>query len=129
MIPPFAGMEVGIVFALIGAIVGEYLGANEGLGNLVVVSLNALNAPELFGVIILLAGLGIALGLVFLIVPGIVLCGIICAYAVGVAIVRKVPRQKFAIGELLRRTGRGRQQDGHRRRADEEPVEGTSDHA
>lgn len=54
----FAGMEVGIVFALIGAIVGEYLGANEGLGNLVVVSLNALNAPQLFAVIILLAALG-----------------------------------------------------------------------
>jgi NitT/TauT family transport system permease protein len=54
----FAGMEVGIVFALIGAIVGEYLGANEGLGNLVVVSLNALDAPRLFAVIILLAALG-----------------------------------------------------------------------
>src|SRR5690606_1173255 len=27
----FAGMEVGIVFAVIGAIVGEYLGGNEGL--------------------------------------------------------------------------------------------------
>ena len=54
----FAGMEVAIVFALIGAIVGEYLGANEGLGNLVVVSLNALDAPRLFAVIILLAALG-----------------------------------------------------------------------
>ena len=54
----FAGMEVGIVFALIGAIVGEYLGGNEGLGYMVVVSLNALDAPRLFAVIILLAGLG-----------------------------------------------------------------------
>ena len=54
----FAGMEIGIVFALIGAIVGEYLGGNEGLGYLVVVSLNALDAPQLFAVIILLAALG-----------------------------------------------------------------------
>lgn len=54
----FAGMEVGIVFALIGAIVGEFLGANEGLGNLVVSSLNSLDAPQLFAVIILLAALG-----------------------------------------------------------------------
>ena len=61
----FAGMEVGIVFALIGAIVGEYLGANEGLGNLVVASLNALDAPQLFAVIILLAVLGS--GLYFLV--------------------------------------------------------------
>ena len=54
----FAGMEVGIVFAVIGAIVGEYLGGNEGLGYMVVVSLNSLNAPQLFAIIILLAGLG-----------------------------------------------------------------------
>ena len=54
----FAGMEVGIVFALIGAIVGEYLGGNEGLGYMVVVSLNALDAPQLFAVIVLLAALG-----------------------------------------------------------------------
>ncbi len=54
----FAGMEVGIVFALIGAIVGEYLGGNEGLGYMVVVSLNSLDAPQLFAVIVLLAALG-----------------------------------------------------------------------
>lgn len=57
----FAGMEVGIVFALIGAIVGEYLGGNEGLGYMVVVSLNALDAPRLFAVIVLLAVLGLVL--------------------------------------------------------------------
>jgi NitT/TauT family transport system permease protein len=57
----FAGMEVGIVFAIIGAIVGEYLGGSQGLGYMVVVSLNALNAPELFAVIILLAALGYVL--------------------------------------------------------------------
>ncbi|MQA09906.1 MAG: ABC transporter permease subunit [Pseudonocardiaceae bacterium] len=54
----FAGMEVGIVFALIGAIVGEYLGGSQGLGFLVVETLNALDGPRLFGVIILLAFLG-----------------------------------------------------------------------
>ncbi|MGY0388254.1 ABC transporter permease [Nocardioides sp. WG-D5] len=57
----FAGMEVGIVFAVIGTIVGEYLGGSEGLGYLVVVTLNQLNAPELFAVIILLSALGLAL--------------------------------------------------------------------
>jgi NitT/TauT family transport system permease protein len=54
----FAGAEVGIVFAVIGAIVGEYLGANQGLGFLVVASLNALDAPSLYAVIVLLAVLG-----------------------------------------------------------------------
>jgi NitT/TauT family transport system permease protein len=57
----FAGMEVAVVFAVIGAIVGEYLGGNEGLGYLVVVSLNSLDAPSLFAVILLLAVLGCAL--------------------------------------------------------------------
>jgi NitT/TauT family transport system permease protein len=57
----FAGMEVGIVFAIIGTIVGEYLGGSEGLGYLVVRTLNELNAPELFAVIILLSALGLLL--------------------------------------------------------------------
>ena len=54
----FAGAEVAIVFSVIGAIVGEYLGGSEGLGYLVVSSLNALDAPRLFAVILLLAVLG-----------------------------------------------------------------------
>ena len=60
----FAGMEVAIVFAVIGAVVGEFLGGSEGLGYLVVVSLNALDAPQLFAVILLLAALGCLLYLV-----------------------------------------------------------------
>ncbi|WP_066942633.1 ABC transporter permease [Microtetraspora fusca] len=56
-----AGMEVGIVFAIIGTIVGEYLGGSEGLGYLVVVTLNALDAPQLFAVIILLSVIGLAM--------------------------------------------------------------------
>lgn len=57
----FAGMEIGIVFAIIGAVVGEYLGGNQGLGYLIVVSLNSLNAQQLFAVIIVLTLLGFAL--------------------------------------------------------------------
>jgi NitT/TauT family transport system permease protein len=57
----FAGMEVGIVFAIIGTIVGEYLGGSEGLGYLVVRTLNELNAPALFATIILLSVLGLLL--------------------------------------------------------------------
>ena len=57
----FAGMEVAIVFSVIGAVVGEFLGGSEGLGYLVVRTLNDLDAPALFAVIILLAVLGFAL--------------------------------------------------------------------
>ncbi|MBX6389820.1 MAG: ABC transporter permease [Frankia sp.] len=54
----FAGAEVGIVFAVIGAIVGEYLGGSQGLGYLVVARLNSIDAAGLFAVIVLLALLG-----------------------------------------------------------------------
>jgi NitT/TauT family transport system permease protein len=57
----FAGMEIGIVFAIIGSVVGEYLGGNEGLGYLIVVSLNALNAEQLFAVIMILTLIGFGL--------------------------------------------------------------------
>jgi len=60
----FAGAEVAIVFAVIGAIVGEYLGGSEGLGHQVVTSLNSLDAPTLFAVIVLLAVLGSLLYLI-----------------------------------------------------------------
>jgi NitT/TauT family transport system permease protein len=56
-----AGMEIGIVFAIIGAVVGEYLGGNEGMGYLITTSLNELNAERLFGVILVLTLMGFAL--------------------------------------------------------------------
>lgn len=57
----FAGMETAIVLAVIGTIVGEYLGGNEGLGYMVVRTLNELNAPALFAVILMLASVGLAM--------------------------------------------------------------------
>ena len=62
----FAGMEIGIVFAIIGAVVGEYLGGNQGLGYLIVLYLNALNARQLFAVIVILTLIGFALFLAVL---------------------------------------------------------------
>ena len=54
----FAGLRIAAGLSVIGAIVGEYLGGSEGLGYLVVASLNALDAPRLFAVIVLLAIVG-----------------------------------------------------------------------
>ena len=62
----FAGMEIGIVFAIIGAVVGEYLGGNQGLGYLIVLYLNALNAKQLFAVIVILTLIGFVLFLAVL---------------------------------------------------------------
>jgi NitT/TauT family transport system permease protein len=56
-----AGMEVGIVFAVVGAVVGEYLGGDQGLGYRIVTSLNNLEAETLFAVIIVLTLFGFLL--------------------------------------------------------------------
>ncbi|MEO3388625.1 ABC transporter permease [Mesorhizobium sp. CAU 1741] len=55
------GMEVGIVLATIGAIVGEYLGGSQGLGYMAVATLNAFDVKAMFGVIMLLTALGLIL--------------------------------------------------------------------
>jgi NitT/TauT family transport system permease protein len=56
-----AGMEVGIVFAVVGAVVGEYLGGDQGLGYRIVTSLNNLQAETLFAVILVLTIFGFLL--------------------------------------------------------------------
>jgi NitT/TauT family transport system permease protein len=54
-----AGAEIGIVFAIIGAVLGEYLGGDKGLGFLIVQDLNNLNADVLYAVIVVLTVLGL----------------------------------------------------------------------
>jgi NitT/TauT family transport system permease protein len=54
-------MEVGIVFAVVGAVVGEYLGGDQGLGYRIVTSLNNLEAETLFAVIFVLTLFGFLL--------------------------------------------------------------------
>jgi NitT/TauT family transport system permease protein len=56
-----AGMEVGIVLSLIGAVVGEYLGGSTGLGHLLVASLNDYKVGAMFAVITLLTLVGFSL--------------------------------------------------------------------
>jgi NitT/TauT family transport system permease protein len=55
------GMEVGIVLATIGAIVGEYLGGSQGLGYMAIATLNAFDVERMFAVIALLTILGLLL--------------------------------------------------------------------
>ncbi|SHL53851.1 NitT/TauT family transport system permease protein [Pseudonocardia thermophila] len=60
----FAGTEVGVVMAVIGAIVGEFLAGDHGWGYLTVAMLNNFQIPQLFAVIILLTALGFAMHIV-----------------------------------------------------------------
>ena len=60
----FAGLDVAIVFSVLGAIVGEFVGAQQGLGNLILQFNFALDIAGVFAVLILLSLLGVALHLV-----------------------------------------------------------------
>jgi NitT/TauT family transport system permease protein len=55
------GMEVGIILAMIGAVVGEFLAGTQGLGHMAVAALNGFEVDTLFAVIVILAVLGAAL--------------------------------------------------------------------
>jgi NitT/TauT family transport system permease protein len=57
----FAGLDVGIVLSVIGAIVGEFVGSNGGLGYLLLLYNSQLRIAAVFAVIILLGALGMVL--------------------------------------------------------------------
>ncbi|WP_137127287.1 ABC transporter permease [Roseomonas sp. HF4] len=52
------GLEIGIVLAIIGSVVGEYLGGNSGLGHLLIARLNAFETDQMFAVLIHMSMLG-----------------------------------------------------------------------
>src|SRR5207249_8001556 len=60
----FAGLDIAIVFGVLGAIVGEFVGSQRGLGNLILQFHTALDIASMFAVLLLLAVLGVALHLV-----------------------------------------------------------------
>jgi NitT/TauT family transport system permease protein len=55
-----AGLRVAVVLALVGAVVGEFIGASQGLGALVIASQGSMDTPLMFAVLVLIAGLGLA---------------------------------------------------------------------
>jgi NitT/TauT family transport system permease protein len=57
----FAGMELGVVFALVGAIVAEFVGAKAGLGNRILQYNEQFNIAGMFAVLIVLAASGMAM--------------------------------------------------------------------
>ena len=55
----FAGLKVSVVFAATGAIVGEFVGANAGLGHLLLRGTSYLDMPLIFAVLVALSVVGI----------------------------------------------------------------------
>jgi NitT/TauT family transport system permease protein len=57
----FGGFKVGITLAVVGAVVGEFIASNSGLGYLLLVANNSFNTPLLFAVVALLSLLSVVL--------------------------------------------------------------------
>jgi NitT/TauT family transport system permease protein len=56
-----SGSKVAITLAVIGAVIGEFIGSNEGLGNLLLVANSQVNVPLAFACLLGLAVIGIGL--------------------------------------------------------------------
>ena len=55
------GSKVAITLAVIGAVIGEFISSNEGLGNLLLVANSQVNTPLAFAALLALAVLGMVL--------------------------------------------------------------------
>ncbi|MDP6030101.1 MAG: ABC transporter permease [Arenicellales bacterium] len=70
----FSGFRVALMLSLVGAVVAEYVGANQGLGALIIVSQGTLDTELMFVAFVLLTTLGLSLdkmhGLVYRVVIG-----------------------------------------------------------
>jgi NitT/TauT family transport system permease protein len=56
-----AGLKVAMVLSIVGAVVAEYIGANRGLGALIISSQGMLDTPLMFAVFVVLVLLGVVL--------------------------------------------------------------------
>ncbi len=56
-----AGLRVAVVLALVGVVVGEFIGASRGLGALVIAAQGSMDTPLMFAVLVLVSLLGLML--------------------------------------------------------------------
>ena len=57
----FAGMRIAVALAVVGAVVAEFVGADRGLGYLILLSNAELRTPLLFACLVWLGGIGVGL--------------------------------------------------------------------
>ncbi len=60
----FAGLDIGIIFAVLAAIVGEFVGAQKGLGMLIVQMNFNLDVAGVFSVLVILCFIGVGFHLI-----------------------------------------------------------------
>jgi len=59
----FAGLQIGIVLAVLGAIVGEFVGSKAGLGYLIIQMNYSMDVAGMFAVLVILGLMGVVLNL------------------------------------------------------------------
>jgi NitT/TauT family transport system permease protein len=59
----FAGLNVAIVLAILGSIVGEFVGSKAGLGNLILEANFQFNVAQMFAILVILGVFGVALSM------------------------------------------------------------------
>jgi NitT/TauT family transport system permease protein len=70
----FGGLRVGVTLAVVGAIVGEWAGSDQGLGVLINLARGSLfDIPLLFATLVTIALLGVALYVVVVVVERMLL--------------------------------------------------------
>jgi len=57
----FSGAKVAVTLAVIGGVIGEFVGSTEGLGNLLMVANSQINSPLAWASLVALSVLGILL--------------------------------------------------------------------
>ena len=57
----FGGLKLGMTLAIVGAVVGEFVGSDKGLGYAMVVARAALDTPKVFAILFWLVALGLVL--------------------------------------------------------------------
>jgi NitT/TauT family transport system permease protein len=66
----FAGLNVAIVLAILGSIVGEFVGSKAGLGNLILEANFQFNVAQMFAILVILGLFGVALSMVVRFIQG-----------------------------------------------------------
>lgn len=60
----FAGLHIAVIFSVLGAIVGEFVGSRKGLGNLIMQLNNNLDTAGVFAALVVLSAMGIVLHMI-----------------------------------------------------------------
>ena len=66
----FAGLNVAIVLAILGSIVGEFVGSKAGLGNLILEANFQFNVAQMFAILVILGVFGVVLSMIVRFVQG-----------------------------------------------------------